>query len=143
MQFPRRFRLASLFAIVTVSALSIAAHNYFSASGRYKRNGDVETFCLLLATRIEAGDTLAEVSSILGPGTQTDGSYTETMTSVMFGARFDSVSRWPDGIEDNDLFVLYRADPKPTYELQFRDGILVNHDPSWYEGPNVMVTALR
>lgn len=133
---PRRFGIASLLILVACFAVGFSAHRYFSAPARYQRNGDVETLRYLLSTQIDQGDTLGRVTSILGPGRRDDGKYLQRMLNWKAGPRFDPNVLGPDGIEEGDLFIFYSANPKPSYGLQLRDGILVNHDPKWYVGPD-------
>jgi hypothetical protein len=96
----------------------------------------------LLRTQIEHGDTLERVASVLGPGRPDDGTHLKKLLKWKAGPHFNPRVIGPDGVEAGDQIVFYSADPKPSYQLHFREGILINFDPKAYEGSDTTISGL-
>ncbi|WP_164101409.1 hypothetical protein [Candidatus Laterigemmans baculatus] len=138
--------LAGLLGAALAVLLSVppfgSAEAQDDSSARYQRNGDVETLRYLLSTRIQSGDSLDRVTALLGPGDRDDGDYLALLLKWKAGAHYDPQILAPDGIQGGDLFIHYSAAPMPAYPLQFRDGVLINHDPQSFVGPDETIGSL-
>jgi hypothetical protein len=137
MKLPTRFSLASLFFLVTLTAFGTVAYQYLTVSGHYKRNHDAKSIRYLLSRRIKTGDSLERVVSLLGPGELDDGSnlaYKMEWQAGPHDNQYVVPALYPDGFREGDLFINFVAKPYNPYALQFRNGRLVNHDPTQFFG---------
>ncbi|GAA4453141.1 hypothetical protein GCM10023156_23630 [Novipirellula rosea] len=142
MKLRPRFTIATLLVVVMLAAFGLSVSRYFSASARYQRNGDVETLRLLLSSQLRRGDCINRVSSVLGSGRHDDGTHLTKLLEWKEGPHFKPIVIGPDGIEGGDQIVFYSADPQPSYQLQFRNGVLVNFDPKLYVGSDIPLSGL-
>lgn len=132
-------------AVVTVSAVAVFAYNYyFSPVARYQRNRDVDTLRYLLSTQLDSGNSVREVTALLGKGERASNEHVDRLLRWRDaeGQRKFFDASFPEGVEKTDVFLFYPAEPKGSYRLQFRDGKLINFDPSLYEGPDEMIGSL-
>lgn len=134
--------LGTALAVLLSVTASERAEARDDSSARYQRDGDVETLRHLLSTEVQPGDSLDRVTSLLGPGDRDDGDYLALLLKWKAGPHYDPQIIGPDGIQDGDLFIHYSAVPKPAYPLQFRDGVLINHDPESFAGPDETIGSL-
>ncbi len=111
--------------------------DYFSLSARYQRQHDEVSLRSLLATQIKPGDSKQRVSELLGPGQPDDGSYRSRLLEWQSGPHFLR-EFFPEGVRESDAFMFFDSKPGGRYELQFRDGLLINFDPTNYVGPPLL-----
>ena len=96
----------------------------------YQRFQDGKSLYALLSSRIQHGDSLQEVEAILGAGVAVTTDVDAIRQFVPREASLNSES-FQDGVHPNDVFINYPYGDEST-TLQFRNGYLVNHDPSLY-----------
>jgi len=119
------------FAVITLAAICIAqactlAYLLRAPGLRYRRTltGDAFTQAYI---SLQAGDSIDEVSRVLGPGVR----YRKPVKRLH---EFVTViceknpGRRPDGVQDTDIFILYPTKKNLAY-LQFRDDRLINYCP--------------
>lgn len=116
----------SVVGLATVILIGIAFALVATPSVRYRLFGDADSLDAALARQIRPGASQENVVSVLGPG-----------EPVKDAQKFRAAIRrrphgFPDGVTDRDTFLRYRCAGGATY-LQFRDGRLINHDPSRIE----------
>lgn len=93
-------------------------------ASQYRNHGAQAPF-LYVYQSLRNGDRIEEVQALLGPGIPNhDPKYRKACEKV-FAAHPDEA---PSGILESDLILGYSAATSGIY-LQFRDGVLVNHDP--------------
>ncbi len=110
---------------VLAGAAAIWTVYYSPASLRYRLFGDEAALYDLMRTQIAPGASIADVQELLGPGRPSE--YAPRVQQAMR-------DRFSDGFEIEDRVIEF-----PAYFarggtggicLQFRDGKLINHDPS-------------
>jgi len=133
----QQFSLTALLLGVLVSAVILAVVRYNLPSQRYRRNRDSESLRALLSRNVAPGDSLESVAALLGRGKPED-EQAAKLREWRDGPRFKPRA-FPEGIEQEDIFVSFESKPSGRIMLQFRAGKLVNFDPAHFKGPNNMI----
>lgn len=141
MSFVKSMLGASL-CVCIAFACCIAATIYLSPSAKYKRQKDEVSLRYLLATEVKPGHSRQQVCDLLGEGRPDDGSQLRKLLKYQAAVHFDK-RLFPDGIEETDEIIFYTALPAGAYDLQFRDGRLVNFNPGVFLGKNMSLNALQ
>lgn len=136
----QQFSLTALLLGVLVSAVIFAIVRYNLPSQRYRRNRDSESLRTLLSRSVAPGDSLVSVAALLGRGEPED-ELAANLRKWQAGPRFKPRA-FPEGIEDDDVFVSFESKPRGRIMLQFRDGKLVNFDPAHFKGANNMIDTM-
>lgn len=99
----------------------------------YRAHQDIESLCVALYTQVKPGDSLSRVQALLGDGTAATNR--EKFVRVMNAVTNKNPQAYSDGIEDQDQFIGFtgRGQPEMTVFLQFRNGRLINFQPSDFE----------
>lgn len=106
----------------------------------YRRHHDGESLYVLLSRHIKAGDSYSKVSNLLGNSQVSPN--TDKFKKAMVEWSQQYPAKYPDGLEDEDVFYDYPIEKKPLFKprrtvvvlsLQFRKGLLVNHMPEDYQ----------
>jgi hypothetical protein len=114
--------IAFLAGIVMVSGCDRAAH--------YRKHNDGKSLYATLHKQIKSGNTIEEVQKLLGSGKPPG--EPDKLLAAMKKAAARYLEIYPDGIQEDDVFVGYSIGKRVTLYLQFRDGRLVNHMPERY-----------
>jgi hypothetical protein len=137
----KQFSLAVLFLGVLVASVIFAVIRYNLPSQRYRRNGDEESLRTLLSRRVVSGDSQESVSSLLGGGKLEEG-VRSSLLKWQSGPRVKA-NVFPEGIEEDDVFISFEQNPRVgRLVLQFRNGKLVNFDPTEFAGVNNTIDAM-
>lgn len=100
----------------------------------YQRFQDGKSLYALLGSRIDRGDSLQEVEQILGPGVALEeADDVEPLRDYLRREASLNPESFPDGVQPGDVFIRYPHGDEST-TLQFRNGFLVNHDPTLFAG---------
>lgn len=84
----------------------------------------------VLSNQIQPYDSIEKVRELLGPGTllASGEEHERLLRSVeTFAEKFPD--QFPDGVKEQDVFLECEWDQGASLQLQFRDGLLINHDP--------------
>ena len=109
------------------AALLARADRELPPAIHYRHCHEAESLYAAIHDTLRAGDTMAKVETLLGPGLVPE-NRAEFLTQMRRTAA-DTPARYPDGIADGDAFLGYARGPSTLY-LQFRHGKLINfsHD---------------
>ena|SRR5436190_709823 len=129
----RRNLVVVIVALVVAFGVMLGVVRWVDPVARYRRDHDAASLYVVLNTRIANGDSLEAVEALLGRGAVGDN---PTMLKVARKWAAANPAAMPQGVRDEDVFYNYRADGWHM-GLQFRDGHLVNHDPSVFAAPPV------
>lgn len=117
----------SMLAIAGIAA-GLVVIRWNDPAVRYRRTGEAVAFYGVLKDQIRNGDTIGEVSRLLGPGRLvTDPKF--HADAMSYAIRTPSVN--PQGGRDSDRFYTWKT-TEWNITLQFRDGHLINHNPAIY-----------
>ena len=116
-----------LICITQISAvtivLAVVATGCTSAA-RYRCFQDEKALFAVMHKEIQNGDPYEEVSRLLGPGVPAQ----ERMYIATKGLAEKYPDHFPDGFKDTDTVMTFPG----GFNFEFRDGKLINHDPSRY-----------
>lgn len=97
----------------------------------YRKFQDGKSLYAVVSSRIQSGDALEVVESVLGPATPMTEGVTEFRSQLQQEA-LQFPERFPHGVYDSDTFATYAIENQ-RFLLQFRNGFLVNHNPEMFE----------
>ncbi len=118
-----RFTLLLVITFIAAGCTSAASH--------YQSHGDGPSLYRVLYKNIRTGQSIDQVRDCLGPGEIP--SDQDKFRDIQRRILAKEPSNVPGGVEDDDQFVLWQYDGHPVMMLQFRDNILVNHQPDLYK----------
>jgi len=128
----RRFLLiVSGVLLVALAALLLVGWRMGRIHGIwYRWTSDEQAFFQALSRGTMRGQTREAFESLLGPG--------KTLNATEDAAQVKIMKKWeaekhpdaPDGYRPGDVFVQFKVGAGQYYSFQFRDGRLVNHDPT-------------
>jgi hypothetical protein len=127
----QQFSLTILFLATLVFSVVFAVVRYNLPLQRYRRNGDEASLYKVLSTNVSRSDSQESVTALLGRGT-TDDELLSALLKWQAGPHYDA-NVWPDGIQEDDVLLEFDAKPY-NVRLQFRNGRLVNFDPTEFDG---------
>jgi len=128
MTLSRGFSLRAAILLIAGVAVVLAIWRWNDAGPRYRRTGDAAAFYVLLRDRIRNGDSMGSVMRNLGPGRhETDAKFHDDFVAL---TRRNPIEN-PQGGQDTDDFYSWKA-AGWNHVLQFRNGRLINHDPTAY-----------
>ena len=123
--------LPAVVLLVLVSLATVALCPSASVDAdHYRRFRDGQTLYSVLHTNIERGSTVPDVEKLLGPETPvTDGVESLRTRVKQLAVRYPEP--YPDGVHETDTFLDWPAG-EDSVTLQFRNGWLMNHNPSQF-----------
>jgi hypothetical protein len=130
---PRQFSIRSLLLMVALAAVCLTIHRVYHHW--YLQNYSGYSLYLLLGTQVHNGDTFEEVAGHFGKAVKVDLSKEPSMQRV-----WDSRG-WT--ILPGDEFWRFRHSTRNGVTLQFRDGRVVNFQPSDYADADALAKLNR
>jgi len=124
----RKFSLRVLILLIAAIGVGMAVVRWNEPAARYRRTGDAVAFYTVLKNQLRNGDSIRDVSRLLGPGSRETDPKAHA-DSVSYARRTPSEN--PQGAQDTDVFISWKTTGW-TITLQFRDGRLINHNPAVY-----------
>jgi hypothetical protein len=123
--------LPAVVLLVLVSLATVALWPSASVDAdHYRRFRDGQTLYSVLHTNIERGSTVPDIEKLLGPGAPvTDGVESLRTRVKQLAVRYPEL--YPDGVHETDTFLDWPAG-EDSVTLQFRNGWLMNHNPSQF-----------
>ena len=129
-------RLKTIVGYVCLGLLSLSVG--CSAAAHYRRHHDPESLFKVMHESVRAGDSLEQVHKLLGPGQEADQRSREAVRKL---AR-KCPDKYPDGVTEGDQILVWPMGQDAAMQLAFRDGKLLNHNPSDYAVYEPMISAV-
>jgi len=111
-----------VFAALMLVVAAVLWHGRRPAA-HYRAHHDAESLYAALYNHVSEGDTPAQIQKLLGPGEPQD---QKGSVEICRKLAVKVPQSYPDGIQDEDMFLGYQLGPGGMLVLQFRDGHLVN-----------------
>ena len=119
----------ALLAIVTLAVVATMPSSSLEAD-HFQRFRDGKSLYSILSSSVNSGDSLQDVEALIGAGNPVVEGREELVIERREAAQWHPQT-FPEGVYETDTFVTWPiGDDSVT--LQFRNGILVNHDPRFY-----------
>jgi hypothetical protein len=127
----KQIALPAVILLVLVSLATVALWPSASVDAdHYRRFRDGQTLYSVLHTEVEPGSAVQDVEKLLGAGVPvTDGVEAVRAGLKQLAIRYHE--HYPDGVYETDTFLEWPAG-EDSVTLQFRNGWLMNHDPSQF-----------
>jgi hypothetical protein len=110
-----------------VLAVLLVTSTGCSSADHYRSHKDGKSLYAVMHESVRTGDSVEKVQGLLGAGQNDEGQKALEATKKMAAK---NPSGWPDGVRDDDKMIGFPFDDGITLWLQFRNGKLVNHNPS-------------
>ena len=122
-----RFTTLAIIASTTACLGFLAQNRWNDPVFRYRVLDDSGAFRTALATAISNGDSITDVTSLLGDGEHRKA---RSWVEIQMMSADERLDEYPSGIRIDDVFIAY-DDGVSQWCLQFRDGLLINLDKEW------------
>lgn len=120
----RKFSIREAIIAVALIAAGLAVVRWNDPAVRYRRTGEGHALYAVLKDRLRNGVTFEGASQILGPGNRVaDPKFLKYAVANALSS--------PEGARATDAFYTWKSTGWDI-TLQFRDGKLINHNPSVY-----------
>ena len=118
-----------MLAIVTLAVVATMPSSSLEAD-HFQRFRDGNSLYSILSSGVSSGDSLQDVEALIGTGNPVVEGREDLVSERREAAQWHPET-FPDGVFGTDTFVTWPiGDDSVT--LQFRNGVLVNHDPRFY-----------
>lgn len=122
-----------------VLAVLLVTSTGCSSADHYRRHKDGKSLYAVMHDSVRTGDSVEKVQGLLGTGQNDEGQRALQATKKMAAK---NPSGWPEGVRDDDKMIGYSFGDGSTLWLQFRNGKLVNHNPSDFVKCEPMVSVV-
>jgi len=129
-------RLKTMVGCVCLGLLSLSVG--CSAAAHYRRHHDPESLFKVMHESVRAGESIEQAQKLLGPGQEANQEAREAVRKL---AR-KCPDKYPDGVTEGDQILAWPMGQDGAILLEFRDGKLLNHNPSDYVAYKPMISAV-